>query len=63
MLGLASAVEANSEQPIAKAIASGAGRRGVKPESPVDFEALPGPRTRATVNGQSVAGDRDYLPT
>ena len=55
MLALASAVEADSEHPIAKAIVSGAVRRGVRPESALDFEALPGLGTRATVKGQSVA--------
>jgi Cu2+-exporting ATPase len=55
MLGLASAVEADSEHPIAKAIVRGAGRRGVKPQRAANFEALPGRGARATVNGQSVA--------
>ena len=55
MLALASAVEADSEHPIAKAIVSGAARRGIAPESALNFEALPGRGTRATVNGQSVA--------
>jgi len=55
MLALASAVEADSEHPIAKAIVSGAVGRGVRPESALDFEALPGRGTRASVNGQSVA--------
>ena len=55
MLALASAVEADSEHPIAKAIVRGAIGRGIKPESALDFEALPGRGTRATVNGQSVA--------
>jgi len=55
MLGLASAVEADSEHPIAKAIVSGANRRGVKSEPAANFEALPGRGARATVNGPSVA--------
>jgi P-type Cu2+ transporter len=55
MLGLASAVEADSEHPIAKAIVSGAARRGVNPVAAANFEALPGLGARATVNGQSVA--------
>jgi P-type Cu2+ transporter len=55
MLGLASAVESDSEHPIAKAIVSGAGRRGLKLQSAAGFEALPGRGTRATVDGQSVA--------
>ena len=55
MLALAAAVEADSEHPIAKAIVSGAVRRGIRSELALDFEALPGRGTRATVNGQSVA--------
>jgi len=55
MLGLASAVEADSEHPIAKAIVSGANRRGVKSEPAANFEALPGLGTRGTVDGHSVA--------
>jgi Cu2+-exporting ATPase len=55
MLGLASAVEANSEHPIATAIVTGASRRGVNPEEATSFEALPGLGARSTVNGQSLA--------
>ena len=55
MLGLASAVEADSEHPIAKAIVSGASRRGVNPEEAANFESLPGLGARSTVNGQSLA--------
>jgi Cu2+-exporting ATPase len=55
MLGLAAAVEADSEHPIAKAIVKGAARRGVKPVPAVGFGALPGLGARASVNGQSVA--------
>jgi len=55
MLGLASAVEADSEHPIAKAIVTGAARRGIKPAQAADFEALPGRGARASVNGQSLA--------
>src|SRR5262249_34929413 len=54
MLSLASAVEADSEHAIAKAIVRGAGRRGVKSEAATNFEALPGLGARATVNEQTV---------
>src|SRR5262252_3400370 len=55
MLGLAAAVEADSEHPLAKAIVKGAARRGVKPAPAVGFDALPGLGARASVNGRSVA--------
>jgi len=55
MLGLVSAVEADSEHPIAKAIVRGAGRRGVKPQPAANFEELPGRGALAIVNGRSVA--------
>ena len=55
MLGLAAAVESDSEYPIAKAIVIGAGRRDVEPQSTANFEALAGRGARANVNGQSVA--------
>lgn len=55
MLGLAAAVEADSEHPLAKAIVKGAARRGVKPAPAVGFVALPGLGARASVNGRSVA--------
>jgi soluble P-type ATPase len=55
MLGLAAAVEADSEHPIAKAIVKGAARRGVKPTPAAGFDALPGLGARAGVNGHSVA--------
>jgi Cu2+-exporting ATPase len=55
MLRLASAVEADSEHPIAKAIVNGASRRGVKHQQSANFKALPGRGAGATVNGHSVA--------
>lgn len=55
MLKLTASVEADSEHAIAKAIVSGASRRGVEPKQTTNFEALPGRGARATVNGQSVA--------
>ena len=55
MLGLAAAVEADSEHPLAKAIVKGAARRGVKPAPAEGFDALPGLGARASVNGRSVA--------
>jgi Cu2+-exporting ATPase len=55
MLGLASAVEADSEHSIARAVLSGASGRGIKPEPAANFESLPGLGARATVNGHNVA--------
>jgi len=55
LLEIASAVEGDSEHPIAKAIVSGAGRRCVKLQPSAHFEALPGRGAHATVNGHSVA--------
>jgi Cu2+-exporting ATPase len=55
LLRLASAVEADSEHPIAKAIVSGARHRGIKSERAANLEAAPGVGARAMVNGQSVA--------
>ena len=54
LLSLASAVEADSEHPDAKAIVAGANRRGIARERASDFEALPGVGARATVSGQSI---------
>ena len=48
-------MEADSEHPIAKAIVSGAGRRGMRPHRAAHFEALPGCGARATVAAQSLA--------
>jgi Cu2+-exporting ATPase len=55
LLRLASAVEADSEHPIAKAIVSGARHRGIKSTPAANLEAAPGVGARAIVNGQSVA--------
>ena len=55
LLRLASAVEADSEHPIAKAIVSGADRHGIKSEPAANLEASPGVGARATVKGQKVA--------
>src|SRR5215472_9743384 len=55
MLAVASAVEADSEHPVGKAIVSGASRYGAKPSQATRFAALPGLGARSAVNGQSVA--------
>jgi Cu2+-exporting ATPase len=54
LLGLASAVEADSEHPNARAIVAAARSRGVVHQRASHFEALPGVGARATVSGQSV---------
>jgi Cu2+-exporting ATPase len=54
LLGLASAVEADSEHPNARAIVAAARSRGVVLQRASHFEALPGVGARATVSGQSV---------
>jgi Cu2+-exporting ATPase len=55
VLKLAASVEADSEHPLAKAIVSGANRRGANPLHGSNFEAMPGSGARASVNGQSVS--------
>lgn len=54
LLDLASAVEAESEHPIAKAIVAGASRRGVAHQRASHFQALPGLGARATVSERNV---------
>jgi Cu2+-exporting ATPase len=61
VLKLAASVEADSEHPLAKAIVSGANRRGANPRQGRDFEAMPGSGARATVNGQSVSVGGPHL--
>jgi Cu2+-exporting ATPase len=54
LLGLAAAVEANSEHPLAKAVVAEAKRRNLPTLQAADFEALPGRGAQALVNGKSV---------
>jgi Cu2+-exporting ATPase len=54
-LGLAAAVEADSEHPLARAIVDGARSRGVSIPAASAFEALPGRGARAHVEGTEVA--------
>jgi Cu2+-exporting ATPase len=54
VLGLAAAVEADSEHPLARAIVRAAGLRGVSPPHATTFEALPGRGARASVGGRKV---------
>ena len=61
VLKLAASVEADSEHPLAKAIVSGANRRGANPMQVRNFEAMPGTGARATVNGQSVSVGGPHL--
>ena len=55
LLGLAAAVEADSEHPIAKAIVAAASRPGVAPRPASQFEALAGRGARAVVNGKTIS--------
>ena len=61
VLTLAASVEADSEHPLAKAIVTGANRRGVNPLQGGNFEAMPGSGARASVNGQSVSVGGPHL--
>jgi Cu2+-exporting ATPase len=53
-LGLAAAVEADSEHPLARAIVEGARARGLSIPTATSFEALPGRGARARVDGHEV---------
>src|SRR6267378_1884321 len=61
VLKLAASVEADSEHPLAKAIVSGANRRGANPMQGRNFEAIPGSGARATVNEKSVSVGGPHL--
>jgi P-type Cu2+ transporter len=54
-LGLAAAVEADSEHPLARAIVEGARARGLAIPGATSFEALPGRGARARVDGHEIA--------
>jgi len=54
VLALAASVEADSEHPIAKAIAAAGKKRGLKIEPPAGFEALPGRGAKAVVGGKTI---------
>src|SRR6202521_1125297 len=54
LLADAAAVEANSEHPLAKAIANEARRRNLPPSQAANFEPLPGQGAQAQVNGKTV---------
>jgi Cu2+-exporting ATPase len=55
VLGLAAAVEADSEHPLARAIVEEVKRRAISIPSRTAFESLAGRGVRATVDGRSVA--------
>jgi Cu+-exporting ATPase len=54
LLTLAASVELGSEHPLAVAIVEEAERRGIRPETVTDFEALPGQGVSGQVNGRQV---------
>ncbi|MBC7462225.1 MAG: copper-translocating P-type ATPase, partial [Thermoleophilia bacterium] len=55
VLGLAAAVEAGSEHPLAEAIVAGARERGVELQAATDFESITGKGVTARVDGRQVA--------
>ena len=55
VLGLAAAVEAGSEHPLAEAIVDGARARGVTPQAATDFQSVTGKGVTAQVDGKGVA--------
>jgi P-type Cu2+ transporter len=55
VLAAIAGAEADSEHPLARAVVSGLGARGVEPERPTQFEAEPGIGIRATVAGREFA--------
>ena len=56
LLRLAVTLEQNSEHPLAEAIRTAAGVRGILPEQVGDFEILPGNGLRATFEGKPLIG-------
>jgi Cu2+-exporting ATPase len=54
VLGVAAAVDADSEHPLGRAIVDGAVSRGIEASRAEGFESLPGRGTRATVDGREV---------
>lgn len=62
LLGVAAAVEAASEHPLADAIVTAAFERGVTPPAVSEFEAVPGKGVRARIDGETVlAGSPRFM--
>jgi heavy metal translocating P-type ATPase len=62
LLGIAAAVEATSEHPLAKAVTAAALERGIVPPEVGSFEAVPGRGVRATVEGrEALVGSPRFL--
>ncbi len=62
VLAAAASAEHGSEHPIAEAIVAGARERGVDPDDPESFEAIPGHGIRAdTAHGEVLVGTRKLL--
>lgn len=63
VLQLASSAERYSEHPLAEAVRRAATERGLQPDEPEHFEALPGAGVRAKVSGRQVTvGNARLLP-
>lgn len=62
LLAIAASVESRSEHPLAKAVTSAAGERGLSLQSANDFTAVPGRGVEAQVEGKTVRiGSPNYL--
>ena len=62
LLSFAATLESRSEHPLARAIMTGAGERGIEIGAAEDFRAMPGNGLTATIGGRSAAGGKlDFI--